>query len=77
MYTTTDKYGFKFTSFCNHNVVIMTVANPKDIGGNTVACTGVHEALHSLLKLKTDMRTHSGFKKCLLALHTIFSNAWC
>lgn len=33
----------------------MAVTNPKDISGNTVACAGVHKALHSLLKLKTDI----------------------
>ena len=40
------------TRFCDHDVVVVAIPNTQDVGGHTVASTGVQELLHSLLKLQ-------------------------
>lgn len=40
------------TTFSDHDVVIMAITNPQDVGCYTVTSTGIHKAFHRLLILE-------------------------
>lgn len=42
-----------FTSFSDHDVVIMAITDSQDVGSYTVPSTGIHKALHCLLILQS------------------------
>lgn len=44
-------YAF-ITRFGDHDVVVMAITNPQDVGCYTVTATGIHKALHCLLILE-------------------------
>lgn len=57
-------YAF-ITRFGDHDVVVMAITNPQDVGCYTVTATGIHKALHGLLILERGQSP-----QCLFLLHT-------